>query len=108
MNEIETSLLNDQQLLTSFAEKEIVDMGSALACECPRHLVDILAKVREFQQYELKCQNSSEKDRATHEWLYQAAINIDQMLSATIIQLARLEGMIDEQNRIVKHPSVEK
>ncbi|HRK02626.1 MAG TPA: hypothetical protein PLH57_08165 [Oligoflexia bacterium] len=25
------------------------------------------------------------------------------MLSATIIQLARLEGMIDDENRILKH-----
>lgn len=106
MSDVETSLLNDLQLLTGFAEKEILQKASELACECPRHLVNILEKVREFQQYEINCQNTSEKDRATHEWLYQAAINIDQMLSATIIQLARLEGMIDEQNRIVKHSSV--
>lgn len=105
MGESEPALLDDLQLLTSFAEREILDKGSSLACECPRHLVEILAKVREFQKYEVDCQNASEKDRAVHEWLYQAAINIDQMLSATIIQLARLEGMIDEQNRIVKHVS---
>lgn len=103
MSESEPALLDDLQLLTSFAEKEILAKGSDLACECPRHLVEILAKVREFQQYEIKCQNSSEKDRAIHEWLYQAAVNIDQMLSVTIIQLARLEGMIDEENRILKH-----
>jgi hypothetical protein len=105
MSELEPSLLNDQQLLTNFAEKEIIDRASVLACECPRYLVDILIKVRDFQQYELKCQSGSEKDRDTHEWLFQAAINIDQMLSATIIQLARLEGMIDEQNRIINHPN---
>lgn len=108
MTESEPVLLNDLQLLTTFAEKEIVSKASMLDCECPRYLVDILTKVREFQKYEQNCQNGSEKDRATHEWLYQAAINIDQMLSATIIQLARLEGMIDEQNRIVPHPSVNK
>lgn len=107
MNE-NAELLNETQLITDYAKKEILEKASVLACECPRHLVDILEKVREFQQYELKCQNSSEKDREVHEWLYQAAINIDQMLSATIIQLARLEGMIDEQNRIVNHPNVKK
>ena len=108
MSESQKELLNELQLITDFAQKEILDQASILACECPRHLVEILHKVREFQAYELKCQNSSEKDRATHEWLYQAAINIDQMLSATIIQLARLEGMIDEQNRIVRHPNAKK
>ena len=105
MNSDEAILLDDLQLLTKFASDEIVAKASVLACECPRHLVDILEKVREFQQYELECKNNSDKDRATHEWLYQAAINLDQMLSATIIQLARLEGMIDEQNRIIGHPN---
>ena len=104
MSETKTELLNELQLLTSFAEKEILKKASLLDCECPRHLVNILEQVREFQKYELSCQNKSEKDRSTHEWLYQAAINIDQMLSATIIQLARLEGMIDDQNQVVAHP----
>lgn len=106
MSDTEPKLLDDLQLLTEFAQKEIAMRASVLACECPHHLIDILVKIREFQNYELKCQNNSEKERATHEWLYQAAINVDQMLSATIIQLARLEGMIDDQNRIVNHPSV--
>lgn len=105
MNNEKMELLDEQQLLTSYAEQEIVRQASVLDCECPRHLALILEKVREFQKYELSCQNKSEKDRATHEWLYQAAINIDQMLSATILQLARLEGMIDDENRIVRHPN---
>jgi len=99
----EDRLLDDLQLLTAYAETEIVKQASVLECECPKHLAVILAKVREFQVYEQNCMQRSEEDRETHEWLYQAAINLDQMLSATIIQLARLEGMVDSENRIVKH-----
>ena len=36
MSESEPTLLDDLQLLTSFAEKEILAKGSDLACECPR------------------------------------------------------------------------
>ncbi|MBC7691275.1 MAG: hypothetical protein H7222_05855 [Methylotenera sp.] len=97
-------LLNDSQLLTQYAETEIVKRASVLACECPSQLVLILARIREFQTYEQNCILKSEKDRETHEWLYDQAINLDQMLSATIIQLARLEGMVDSENRIVEHP----
>jgi hypothetical protein len=98
------ALLNELQLLTDYANAEIVKKASVLDCECPKHLSEILAKVREFQIYEQSCILKNEKDRETHEWLYQAAINLDQMLSTTIIQLARLEGMIDSENRIVQHP----
>ncbi len=103
MNEI-PPLLDELQLLTEYANTEILKKASVLDCECPRNLSQILAAVRDFQKYEQACIHKSEKDRETHEWLYQAGINLDQMLSATIIQLARLEGMIDSENRIVQHP----
>lgn len=103
-DESPNQLLNELQLLTPYAETEIVKNASVIACECPKHLIDILVKVREFQAYEQTCIHRSEKDRETHEWLYQAAINVDQLLSATIVQLARLEGMVDANNRILPHP----
>lgn len=100
-----TPLLDERQLLTAHAQTEILKHASVLACECPKHLVDILARVREFQAYEQRCLHRSERDRETHEWLYQASLNLDQLLSATIVQLARLEGMVDGDNRIVSHPN---
>lgn len=102
--ENEHQLLNDLQLLTQYAENEIIKKAAMLECECPKHLVLILAEIRKFQAYEQTCIARSEKDRETHEWLYQASINLDQMLSATIIQLARLEGMVDSENQIIQHP----
>lgn len=97
-------MLNDDQLLTEEASRELIKRASVLACECPRHLVNILRAVREFEIYERGCVNRSPQDRETHEWLYMAARNLDQMLSSTIVQLARLEGMIDDGNRFVDHP----
>lgn len=104
MSSITQSFLDDQNLLTEFATEELVRRAAILECECPRHLVDILRSVREFQQYEKSCKVNSAKDAETHEWLYQSAVNLDRMLSQTIIQLARLENMIDDQNQIIDHP----
>ena len=104
-SETEFRLLNEQQLLTPSADAEIVARSSVLDCECPKHLSGILAKVREFQLYEQDCIFRSEKDRATHEWLYESAINLDRMISATIVQLARMEEMIDGNNQILNHPN---
>lgn len=96
--------LDDQNLLTEHATEELVRRAAILQCECPRHLVDILRSIREFQTYEKNCKVNSPKDADTHDWLYQSAINLDRMLSQTIIQLARLENMIDDQNQIIDHP----
>lgn len=98
-------ILDDNQLLTKIGSEELVRRASIIACECPRHLISILDKIREFQEYEKSCINRLPQDKETHEWLYQSARNLDQMLSATIVQLARLEGMVDEQNRFIDHPN---
>lgn len=99
-----SSLLDANQLLTDFAESEILKNASKLSCECPKHLLFILEKVRSFQEYEKGCINSSEKDRATHEWLLEQSLKIDRLVSSVIIDLARREGMITEQNDVVPYP----
>lgn len=96
-------LVDENLLLTAEGAKAIHSKASALECECPKHLIEILEKVREFKKYEQSCINKNEKDKQTHEWLLQAATNIDQMISTTIVQLARLENMIDEDNNILNH-----
>lgn len=106
VNEPDLRLLNEQQLLTPYADAAIVARSSVLDCECPRYLSAILAQVREFQLYEQDCIYRFEKDKATHQWLYEASIDLDRMLSATILQLARMEGMIDGENQIVNHPNL--
>ena len=100
-------LLDESLLLTPYAQEEIVRRAAVLECECPRYLVQLLTQVREFQAYESNCETQNPKDANIHQWLYASAKNLDQMLSATIIQLARMEGMIDEENRIVDHPKLE-
>ena len=94
-------ILDDHSCLTPEATHDILHLASKLACECPRHLIIILNAVREFKAYEQSCGIKNPKDLAVHQWLESSAVNFDQMISATISQLARLEGMIDEQNCIV-------
>lgn len=98
-------ILDENQLLTKSGAEELVTRASDFSCECPRHLVAILEKVREFQAYEQGCITTSPRDKETHEWLYMSARNIDQMISATIVQLARLEGMINEHDQFMDHPN---
>ncbi len=98
------SILDQNSQLTPAASEAILSLASSLACECPRYLVKILESVREFKAYEQQCILSHPKDRDIHLWLERSANNFDQMISATICQLARMEGMIDGENRIVSIP----
>lgn len=101
------TLLDSKLILTKEAKQDILDKSSILACECPKHLIDLLNKVTAFKNYEKSCINKNDKDRQTHEWLYEATENIEQMISTTIVQLARIEEMIDENNYIVDHKNKE-
>jgi inactivated superfamily I helicase len=94
-------ILNEKSQLTEESLEDIIRLASVMDCECPRYLVKILEGVREFKEYEKNCAISHEKDRQIHHWLEGAADNLDRMISTTISQLARMEGMIDEDNCIV-------
>jgi len=93
--------VEDGSQISDEAMKELKIHADMIECECPIKLMEILKVVREFGKYTDECIEKYPDDRGTHIWLKSSAINIDQLLSTTIIQLARLEGFIDENNKIV-------
>lgn len=93
--------VEDGNQISDEAVKELGNHADMIECQCPNKLIEILEKVREFERYANDCIEKYPDDRDTHKWLKSSAINIDQLLSTTIIQLARFEGFIDEENRIV-------
>ncbi|WP_340104039.1 hypothetical protein [Rhodohalobacter sp. 8-1] len=93
--------VKDGNQISEEAAKELQKHADMIECQCPNKLIDILRTVRDFIDYTDDCIEKYPEDRDTHKWLKSSAINIDQLLSTTIIQLARLEGFIDEDNRFV-------
>lgn len=93
--------VQDGSQISDEAVGELDKHADMIECQCPKKLIDILHQVREFQKYTEECIEKYPEDRDTHKWLKSSAINIDQLLSTTIIQLARFEGFIDEENQIV-------
>jgi hypothetical protein len=86
--------------------EELNRYSDFVECECPAHLIDILLKVREFEAYTTECITKFPKDANTHRWLKKASQNVDALLSNTIVQLARIEGFIDEENKFVPRDRV--
>jgi hypothetical protein len=46
------------------------EITSAVDCECPNHLSDILQRLQAFEDYSLRCQNKDDKDAQLHHMLY--------------------------------------
>jgi len=71
-----------------------------LECQCPGKLLEILDEIRNFNRYTTACIEQFPADAKTHQWLQTAALNLDSLLCGTIIQLARLEGFVNDQNQL--------
>lgn len=94
-------LVEDGSQISEEAVKELRKHADMIECECPTKLMDILETVRDFTDYTTQCIEKYPEDRDTHKWLRSSSMNLDQLLSTTIIQLARFEGFINEDNEIV-------
>ncbi|SMO93314.1 hypothetical protein [Gracilimonas mengyeensis] len=93
--------VKDGVQISNEAAEELRKHADMIECQCPNKLLDILEQVREFTDYTEGCIEKYPEDRETHRWLKSSAMNLDQLLSTTLIQLARFEGFINEDNEIV-------
>jgi DNA-binding transcriptional MerR regulator len=71
----------------------ITAAGNRLACECPRHLADLLMMIGSFERYSVQCASRNEADTALHRDLGQAAGQARTILEAAMERLARAEGL---------------
>lgn len=94
-------ILNDQGILTKEAMERFAKLGNNVSCECPAHLVELLKAVKEFTHYQESCLKEKPGDELVHNWLKSTSLNLEHLLSGTIVSLARMEGLIDEKNQII-------
>lgn len=71
----------------------ITAAGNRLACECPRHLADLLLMVGSFERYSAQCASRNEDDSKLHQELQQAAGRARAILETAMERLARAEGL---------------
>ncbi len=71
----------------------ITAAGSGLACECPRHLADVLLMVGSFERYSAQCASRNADDAQLHHDLEHAAGHARAILEAAMERLARADGL---------------
>ncbi|RSZ56885.1 MerR family transcriptional regulator [Massilia atriviolacea] len=78
----------DDQALAALAAA-----SNSVACECPRHLAEILLMIGSFERYSLQCGARNPADAALHQDLGQAAAQARTLLESALERLARAEGL---------------
>jgi hypothetical protein len=75
------------EALADFASR-----SSAIACECPRHLSDLLVQLSHFEAYSADCEHRHAADAQLHAYLRSVAGASRAHLEAALEQVALHEG----------------
>jgi DNA-binding transcriptional MerR regulator len=79
----------DDAALTDFA-----GLSSTIACECPRHVAELLMQLSHFEAYSAECRHRNAADAELHAYLQQVAAASRERFEAALEHVALLEGLI--------------
>lgn len=78
----------DDAALTAFAS-----LSPDLACECPRHVAELLMQLSSFERYSAACAHRHPADAALHAHLQQVAGQARAAFEQALVRIAQHEGM---------------
>ena len=79
-----------------FTRKVLTDvamMAPALACECPRHVAQIIIDLSDFEAYSAECEQTKPEDAVVHAMLRRTAATSRSLFEDALIELADYEGI---------------
>ncbi|XVJ71969.1 MAG: MerR family transcriptional regulator [Rhizobacter sp.] len=79
---------------TDAALAEFVNQSSTIACECPRHVAELLVQLSHFESYSAQCENRSPADAALHHYLRETAAQARAQFEQALAHVAQLEGLM--------------
>ncbi len=78
---------NNQQL-TNLAQA-----STAIDCECPHHLAQLVGDLTSFEVYSANCANRDEDDAALHRYLHQTTAQARALIEIALERVAEAEGI---------------
>lgn len=79
----------DDAALADFA-----GLSSTVACECPRHLAELLMQLAHFESYSAECEQRSPADAELHRYLSALAADSRARFEDALEHVALLEGLL--------------
>lgn len=83
----------DQATLEAFA-----GLSTTIACECPRHLAELLIQLGQFEAYSADCASRGPEDAALHRHLQQVSGQARVLLEDALARVAEAEGLISPRS----------
>ena len=73
---------------------DFAGLSSTIACECPRHVAELLMQLSHFEAYSAECEHRSPADAELHTYLRQVAAASRARFEAALEHVALHEGLI--------------
>lgn len=80
-------LFSQQQLAT------LANVSSAIECECPKHLAQLVSDLSAFEIYSASCANRNDDDAALHRFLHQTTAQARALIEVALEKVAVAEGL---------------
>jgi len=85
--EIAPRLFNQQQLAN------LANTSSAIDCECPQHLAQLVSDLSAFEIYSANCTSRNDDDAALHRYLHQTTAQARALIEVALEKVADAEGL---------------
>jgi len=79
---------------SDLALADFASLSSTIACECPRHVAELLLQLTQFEEYSASCRNRNAADAELHAYLREVAAASRARFEAALEYVARYEGLI--------------
>jgi hypothetical protein len=71
----------------------VANISTAVLCECPRHVAELLAQLSSFEQYSQECLNKNSTDQQLHEHLAEVSGQARALFEHALELIAAHEGI---------------
>ena len=72
---------------------QIAALSTAVECECPHHMADLVFSLASFEQYSAACASKNEDDAAMHRYLHATTAQARAQLETALARLIEFEGL---------------
>lgn len=72
---------------------QLAMLSSAVKCECPRHLAELIASLSAFERYSTECESRSPRDAALHSFLHATASHARHMIEDALDHVVEMENI---------------
>jgi DNA-binding transcriptional MerR regulator len=72
---------------------QLAAQSSAVKCECPSHLAELIATLSGFERYSAECESRSTRDAALHAYLHATASQARRLIEDALDRVIEVEGI---------------